>query len=98
MNRLIATAFVFGMMVGGANAMPLAPLAPATNSDVIEVAGGCGPRLAPRPLWRLPPQLRQPGRARLPARLVPRPLRPLPRQRDVTRDRQPAARPRGFTG
>lgn len=28
MNRLIATAFVFGMMVTGANAMPLTPLAP----------------------------------------------------------------------
>ena len=43
MNRLIATVFVFGMMVTGvAHAMPLAPLAPATNSDVIEVAGGCG--------------------------------------------------------
>ena len=43
MNRLIATAFVFGVMVTGAHAMPLAPLAPATNSDVIEVARGCGP-------------------------------------------------------
>ncbi len=42
MNRLIATAFVFGMMVTGAHAMPLGPLAPATNSDVIAVAGGCG--------------------------------------------------------
>jgi hypothetical protein len=42
MNRLIATAFVYGMMVMGASAMPLTPLAPATNSDVIEVAGGCG--------------------------------------------------------
>ena len=42
MNRLIATAFIFGMMVGSAHAMPPAPLAPATNSDVIEVAGGCG--------------------------------------------------------
>ena len=42
MNRLIATAFVFGMMVGAANAMPMTPLAPAANSDVIEVAGGCG--------------------------------------------------------
>ena len=42
MNRLIATAFVFGIMVTDAHAMPLAPLAPATNSDVIEVAGGCG--------------------------------------------------------
>ena len=43
MNRLITTAFVFGMMAGVAHAMPLAPLAPATNSEVIEVAGGCGP-------------------------------------------------------
>ena len=42
MNRLIATAFVFGMMVGAANAMPMTPLAPAANSDVIEVTGGCG--------------------------------------------------------
>ena len=42
MNRLIATAFVFGMMVTGAHAMPLAPPASATNSDVIEIAGGCG--------------------------------------------------------
>ena len=40
MNRLIATAFVFGMMVTGAQAIPMAPPAPATNSDVIEVAGG----------------------------------------------------------
>ena len=42
MNRLIATAFVFGIMVGAANAMPMTPLAPAANRDVIEVAGGCG--------------------------------------------------------
>jgi len=42
MNGLIITAFVFGMMVGSAHAMPTAPLAPATNSDLIEVAGGCG--------------------------------------------------------
>ena len=39
--------------------------------------------LASRPLWRMPPQLRQSRSARLPARLVPRPLRPLPRQRYV---------------
>jgi hypothetical protein len=39
MNRLITTAFVFAMMIGVANAMPLAPPAPATNSDLIEVAG-----------------------------------------------------------
>jgi hypothetical protein len=42
MNRLITTVFVFGMMVGAANAMPMAPPAPATDSAVIEVAGGCG--------------------------------------------------------
>ena len=42
MNRLITPAFVFAMMAGGAHAMPMAPPAPATNSDVIEVAGGCG--------------------------------------------------------
>ena len=43
MNRLIAAAFVSAAMIAGANAMPLAPLAPAPNADVIEVAGGCGP-------------------------------------------------------
>ena len=43
MNRLIATVFVFGMMIGGAHAVTMAPLAPASGADVIEVAGGCGP-------------------------------------------------------
>ena len=28
--------------IGAANAMPLVPLAPVSNGDVIEVAGGCG--------------------------------------------------------
>ena len=42
MNRLIATAFGLGTLISGANAMPLAPASPAPNSDVIEVAGGCG--------------------------------------------------------
>jgi len=42
MNRLIAVAFVLGTMASGANAMPLAPVAPAPNTDIIEVAGGCG--------------------------------------------------------
>ena len=41
------------------------------------------PRMAPRPLWRLPPQLRPTVDARVPARLVSRPVRPLPRQRDL---------------
>ena len=98
MNRLIATAFVFGMMVGGANAMPMAPLAPATNSDVIEVAGGCGRGWHRGPYGGCRRNYARPCRARLPARLVPRPLRPLPRQRDVRRDRQPAAPTPGFTG
>ena len=43
MNRLIAAAFVSTLMIAGANAMPLAPLAPVPNADIIEVAGGCGP-------------------------------------------------------
>jgi hypothetical protein len=42
MNILIATAFILGTLISGASAMPLAPVAPAQNSDVIEVAGGCG--------------------------------------------------------
>jgi hypothetical protein len=41
MNRLIAFAFVLGALTGGANAMPLAPLAP-TQDNLIAVAGGCG--------------------------------------------------------
>lgn len=42
MNKLIATAFILGTLISGASAMPLAPIAPSSNSDVIEVAGGCG--------------------------------------------------------
>jgi hypothetical protein len=42
MNRLIATAFILGTLVSGANALPLAPVAPASDSNVITVAGGCG--------------------------------------------------------
>jgi len=41
MNKLIAAAFLLGT-VASASAMPLAPVAPAANPDVIEVAGGCG--------------------------------------------------------
>ena len=87
MNRLIAIACLASALIGAgaAQAMPLAPLAPAPGADVIEVAGGCGPGC---PLWRMPAQLRQPGGACLPARLVPRPLRPLPRQRDLSFDHE----------
>ena len=44
MNRLIAAAFLVGALMGtgAANAMTLAPLAPAPGADVIEIAGGCG--------------------------------------------------------
>ena len=42
MTRLIATAFVLATLIGSANALPLAPAASPVNSDVIEVAGGCG--------------------------------------------------------
>ncbi len=42
MNKLIATAFLLAS-IASANAMPLAPGAPIQNTDIIEVAGGCGP-------------------------------------------------------
>ncbi len=42
MNRLIAAAVLLGALTGAADAMPLAPFAPAAG-DVIAVAGGCGP-------------------------------------------------------
>ena len=41
MNRLIAAAFLLATLSGAADAMPLAPLAPA-GGDIIAVAGGCG--------------------------------------------------------
>jgi hypothetical protein len=45
MNRLIAAAFLASTLMGPgiANAMPMTPLSPAQDSDVIRVAGGCGP-------------------------------------------------------
>ncbi|SED05901.1 GCG_CRPN prefix-to-repeats domain-containing protein [Bradyrhizobium erythrophlei] len=41
MTRLIAAAFLLAT-IGSAGAMPLAPVTPTQNSDVIAVAGGCG--------------------------------------------------------
>jgi hypothetical protein len=41
MKKLIAAAFLFAS-IASANALPLAPIAPAQNPDVIAVAGGCG--------------------------------------------------------
>ena len=43
MNRLIAAIFFVGMAAGTAGAMPLAPVEHALNSNVVEIAGGCGP-------------------------------------------------------
>jgi hypothetical protein len=44
MNRLIAVAFLGSALLGAgvADAMPLTPLA-AENTEIIQVAGGCGP-------------------------------------------------------
>ena len=42
MKHWITTAFLLGTLVSGANAMPMAPAAPAVTTDIIEVAGGCG--------------------------------------------------------
>lgn len=44
MTRLIAAAFLASTLMGAgiANAMPLTPMAPAQDANVIRVAGGCG--------------------------------------------------------
>jgi hypothetical protein len=42
MNRLIVATFALGILASGANALPLAPMAPGSDSNVIAVAGGCG--------------------------------------------------------
>ena len=41
MQKIIAAAFVFGMLASAAQAMPLVPVEPA-NANVIRIAGGCG--------------------------------------------------------
>lgn len=43
--RAIAVAFLAGLLMsaGIANAMPLGPVASDVNTDIIAVAGGCGP-------------------------------------------------------
>ena len=40
--RMMAAVFGFAMIAGPAHAMPLAPVEPATT-DIIQIAGGCGP-------------------------------------------------------
>jgi hypothetical protein len=41
-RTMMATAFVFAMIGGAAQAMPLAPVE-TTHTDIVRVAGGCGP-------------------------------------------------------
>jgi hypothetical protein len=43
MRKLMAAAFFLATIAGTAQAMPLAPLDTAPASNVIQVAGGCGP-------------------------------------------------------
>ena len=73
MKLLVASAFAICLSlaaVSASKAMPLAPLDQAVSADAIRVAGGCGAGLAPRPLWRVPPDVQ------LPARLAFRTVRP----------------------
>jgi opacity protein-like surface antigen len=42
MKKILISAVLFAAMTAAASAMPLAPVEPAANTDVIQVAGGCG--------------------------------------------------------
>ncbi|AWL99003.1 GCG_CRPN prefix-to-repeats domain-containing protein [Bradyrhizobium amphicarpaeae] len=42
-RTMFAAAFALLAITGVAEAMPLAPLCASTTSDVIAIAGGCGP-------------------------------------------------------
>jgi hypothetical protein len=42
MRKTLVSTFLFAAMTAAASAMPLAPVEPAANTDVIQVAGGCG--------------------------------------------------------
>ena len=42
MRKLMAAAFFLATIAGTAQAMPLAPVDTAPDSNVIQVAGGCG--------------------------------------------------------
>jgi hypothetical protein len=42
MKKIFASTLLLAMMTAAASAMPLAPVEPAANADVIQVAGGCG--------------------------------------------------------
>jgi hypothetical protein len=42
MKTLVAAAFFASLIAGAATAMPLGPTAQGLQSDIIQVAGGCG--------------------------------------------------------
>jgi hypothetical protein len=42
MKKILISAVLFAAMTAAASAMPFAPVEPAANTDVIQVAGGCG--------------------------------------------------------
>jgi hypothetical protein len=42
MRKFIALAFLLATVTGTAQAMPLAQASSAANTDIIQVAGGCG--------------------------------------------------------
>jgi hypothetical protein len=43
MRTIIASAVLLAALIGTASAMPLAPVAHASETNIIRVAGGCGP-------------------------------------------------------
>jgi hypothetical protein len=43
MNRLIAATFFISVATAAAGAMPLAPVDRTLSSNVVKIAGGCGP-------------------------------------------------------
>jgi hypothetical protein len=84
MTRILATALAASLLAIAAAPSEAMPIAPVTApSSVEQVRRRLRQGVAPRSLWRVPSQLREPRRARLPARLSHRPGRPLPRQRQI---------------
>ena len=82
MKTLVAAAFLASLFAGAATAMPLGPVTQGPHSDIIQVAGECGPEHRGtyggcRNNWA------KPCGTRLPARLSHRPRRTLPRQLPV---------------
>ena len=83
MKKFIALAFLLATVTGTAQAMPLAPANSAANTDIIQVAGGCGAGWHRGPYGGCLRNFADPARTRLSARLPHRPRRRMPRQRAV---------------